>query len=105
MELRLDHIETRVNSLEKRVEVLDGDMGHVKDSMLGTLKGEPGALQLIKASLEASRHNSDKLDAMDAAYNRKFDGLSEQVNSLKMNWAKVAGALAVVAGVYKYFMK
>lgn len=85
------HLEMRVRKLEETVTKLS-------DSLLGTLDGKPGAIALIRSSMEVSETNSDKLD-----------NLSKQVDSLRIDRAKAAGIALVVSlflgGIYKVFLK
>lgn len=79
-----------MNKLEANVEKLNS-------SLLGTLNGEPGALNMMKKALEVAERN-----------NVEIQKNTQQIDSLRLNWAKVTGitvAIVTIAGLVNRFFK
>lgn len=97
------HMEMRVTALEDGLNALRKDVNALKETLhsalLGTLDGKAGMVQTLHNSLEASRINAAKLDAVQAV--QKQHG--EQLDGLRLDRAKVTGIIIAVSVAWAAF--
>jgi hypothetical protein len=89
-------METRVTNLEVRLTNLEHQVQRFNDAMLGTTDGKPGILELIRSSLEASRNNGAKLDALTL----KLAEHSLTLDSIRLDRAKLIGVMFTISALW-----
>jgi hypothetical protein len=94
----LDDIESRVRTLEEDMMELREQVSELTSSVLGDLRGKKGLISLVEQGNELSKRNSEQLDAQTL-----------QLESLRLDRAKIIGIIAAVSAIlgllYKLFLK
>jgi hypothetical protein len=94
----LDDIESRVRTLEEDMMELRERVSELTSSVLGDLRGKKGLISLVEQGNELSKRNSEQLDAQTL-----------QLESLRLDRAKIIGIIAAVSAIlgllYKLFLK
>lgn len=93
-------MEPRVAALEDGFKGLAKDVSGLKETLnaalLGTLDGKPGIVQTLNNSLEASKTNATKLDAITAEQRKQ----GEQLDGLRLDRAQIKGIVITVSALW-----
>ena len=93
-----DDIVSRVRTLEGDVIELRERVSELTSSVLGDLRGKKGLISLVEQGNELSQRNSEQLDTQ-----------TQQLESLRLDRAKIIGIIAAVSVImgliYKLFLK